>query len=60
MSTDLRERGARVILVPPPVMYALPFAAGLLLHRAVPATIGDRPTSAVIGAVVLAAGLGLA
>lgn len=59
MSTALQERGARVVPVPPPLMYALPFATGLLLHRVVPATIGGRPVTAGAGAIVLAAGLAL-
>ncbi len=55
------ERGARVPRVPPPFYYGVAFAAGMLLRGAGGAlAIGARPATAVIGAVVLAAGVALA
>lgn len=54
-------RGARVVPVPPPLYYAAAFAVGLLLHRSgMPLSLGARPATAVVGAVALVAGIGLA
>jgi hypothetical protein len=53
--------GALVLHVPPPLHYGAAFAAGMLLRAAtVPLALGGRPPTAVIGAVVLAAGAALA
>ena len=53
--------GARVLRVPPPLYYGAGFTAGMLLRGVgVPLTIGARPTTVVVGAVVLAAGVALA
>jgi protein-S-isoprenylcysteine O-methyltransferase Ste14 len=52
-------RGARVIVIPPPLYYVAGLAAGMALHVATPLPIGGRPTTAVAGAAVLAAGLAL-
>lgn len=57
----LRERGARVVPVPPPIYYGAGFAAAMLLRSAtVPLTLGARPTTTIIGAVVVAGGMALA
>jgi protein-S-isoprenylcysteine O-methyltransferase Ste14 len=50
-------RGARVIPIPPPLYYGAGFAAGLLLDRLIPFSMGGRPATAVAGMVV--GGLGL-
>jgi protein-S-isoprenylcysteine O-methyltransferase Ste14 len=56
-----RDRGARVLRVPPPLYYGAAFAAGMLLPVvSVPLAIGARPATAVVGAIVLAAGAALA
>ncbi len=55
------ERGARVPPIPPPVYYGGAFAAGMTLRLAGGGlSIGARPATAAIGAVVLAAGAALA
>ncbi|MEV6491719.1 isoprenylcysteine carboxylmethyltransferase family protein [Actinoplanes sp. NPDC051633] len=51
--------GARVIFIPPPLYFGVALAAGALLHRFVPAPIGGRPATAVLGALLLAGGLAL-
>jgi protein-S-isoprenylcysteine O-methyltransferase Ste14 len=52
-----RERGARVLRLPPPLYFGTAFAAGMLLRGAsVPLAIGARPATLVLGAGVLAAG----
>ena len=53
------ERGARVFPIPPPAYYGVAFATAMVLQRAVPLDMPGRPTSAVVGAAVLLAGLGL-
>jgi protein-S-isoprenylcysteine O-methyltransferase Ste14 len=58
MTTDT-TRGARVIYIPPPLYYVAGFVAGLLLDGLVPWTVGGRPATAVLGAVLLALGLAL-
>jgi protein-S-isoprenylcysteine O-methyltransferase Ste14 len=55
-----QEHGARVPPVPPPLYYGAAFAAGMVLHAALPAAIGARPATAVAGALVLAAGTAFA
>lgn len=57
----LRERGARVFPVPPPIYYGAGFAVAMVLRSAtVPLTLGARPATAIIGAVVGAGGMALA
>lgn len=48
-----------MIFIPPPAYYGAAFAAGMFLHHAVPLEVPGRPASAVVGAVVLVAGLAL-
>lgn len=45
--------------IPPPVYYAAAFASAVVLQRARPLDIPGRPTSALVGAAVLLAGLAL-
>lgn len=52
-------RGARVFPIPPPAYYGAAFAAGMLLHRAVPLDVPGRPASAFLGGAILVAGLAL-
>jgi len=60
MSTDAATRqGARVIVIPPPLYYALGLAAGMAIHTGIALPIGGRPATAVAGAVVAALGLAL-
>ena len=54
-----RARGARVFPIPPPAYYGAAFAIAMVLQRALPLDIPGRPTSALVGAGVLIAGLGL-
>jgi len=58
-TTQVRTRGANVILIPPPMFYVVPFVAGLRFNQALPLGIGGRPVTTAAGAVVLIAGLGL-
>jgi protein-S-isoprenylcysteine O-methyltransferase Ste14 len=52
--------GASVVRIPPPLYYVVAFAAGLLLRGvSVPLTIGGRPATGLIGAVVLVTGVSL-
>ena len=60
MVTELSERGAKVILIPPPVIYVLAFAVGLALHAVTDDHIGGRPATTWLGAILIAAGLVLA
>ena len=60
MVTELSESGAKVIPVPPPVIYVLAFAVGLALHAVTDDHIGGRPATAWLGAILIAAGLVLA
>jgi protein-S-isoprenylcysteine O-methyltransferase Ste14 len=53
-----RTRGARVPYIPPPLYYVAGFAAGMLLDRLVPLSIGGRPATTVAG--VVAGGVGVA
>ena len=59
MVTELSEHGAKVIGVPPPVIYVLAFAVGLVLHAITDDHIGGRPATAWLGAVFIVGGLGL-
>lgn len=52
--------GAKVTPVPPPVIYVLAFAVGLVLHAVTDDRIGGRPATAWLGAVFIACGLVLA
>jgi protein-S-isoprenylcysteine O-methyltransferase Ste14 len=53
----VRDRGARVPPIPPPLYYGAAFAAGMLLRAAIgPLAIGARPATAVSGGATLAAG----
>jgi protein-S-isoprenylcysteine O-methyltransferase Ste14 len=51
-------QGARVPYVPPPLYYGAGFAAGVLLDRLLPLSIGGRPATTVAG--VVAGGVGVA
>jgi protein-S-isoprenylcysteine O-methyltransferase Ste14 len=53
-------RGARVIMIPPPLYYGVGLAVGMAAHAVVPIPLGGRPVTAVAGAVVLLVGLALA
>lgn len=55
----MAERGAKVIPVPPPIIYLLALGIGLALHAITDDHIGGRPASAWLGAVPIVAGLGL-
>lgn len=55
----IEARGARVFPIPPPLYYGAAFATGMILQRVVPLDVPGRPATAVIGAVILAAGLAL-
>ena len=57
--TGESTRGAKVIPVPPPVIYVLAFAVGLVLHAVTDDDIGGRPAAAWVGAVFMAGGLAL-
>ncbi len=48
--------GAEVTRIPPPLMFAVPFLAGVLLHQVLPWSTG---LPRLLGAPVLAAGVGL-
>ena len=52
--------GAKVTPVPPPVIYALAFAVGLVLHAITHDHLGGRPATVWIGSVFVAGGLVLA
>jgi protein-S-isoprenylcysteine O-methyltransferase Ste14 len=57
----IRDHGARVLRIPPPLYYGAAFAAGIMLRAvSVPLAIGVRPATAVLGAIVLAVGVALA
>lgn len=58
--TGESTRGAKVIPVPPPVIYVLAFAVGLVLHAITDDHIGGRPATAWLGVLFIAAGLVLA
>ena len=59
MVTELSERGAKVIPVPPPVIYVLAFAVGLMLHAVADDEIGGRPATVWVGSVFIVVGLAL-
>ena len=49
--------GARVIPVPPPVIFVLAFAVGVVLHAITGDRLGGRPATAWIGGILVAGGL---
>jgi len=53
-------RGARVILVPPPLYYAAGLAGGMALDSVVALPLGGRPVTVVAGASITVVGLALA
>ncbi len=55
----VREKGARVFPIPPPLYYGAAFAGGMFLHGAVPLEVPGRPTTTLGGAALLIAGLAL-
>jgi protein-S-isoprenylcysteine O-methyltransferase Ste14 len=60
MTDTVRDRGAAVIPVPPPVFYGVGFAAGLVIARWIPLAFArPRPVLAV-GGLLIAAGVALA
>lgn len=52
-------KGAHVFPIPPPMYYGAAFAAGMFLHKAVPLDVPARPATAVVGALIVVAGLAL-
>lgn len=62
MNADRPARGAKVVPIPPPAIYVIAFAAGLLLHAITDDKIGGRPATAwlavalIVGGLVLGAG----
>ena len=52
-------KGAHVFPIPPPLYYGAAFAAGMFVQKAVPLDVPSRPASAVVGAIIVLAGLGL-
>ena len=60
MSADAPTKGgARVIFIPPPLYYAAGLACGMAVNGMAPLPLGDRPATAVAGAVVAVLGLTL-
>ena len=53
------SKGAHVFPIPPPLYYGAAFAAGMFLQKALPLDVPARPASAILGAIVVAAGLAL-
>jgi protein-S-isoprenylcysteine O-methyltransferase Ste14 len=51
--------GARVLPVPPPLLYSVPMAAGLAINRVVPLSIG-APGSQAAEAILVVVGFGVA
>ena len=52
-------KGAHVFPIPPPLYYGAAFAAGMFLQQAVALDVPTPPTSAVVGAILVVAGLAL-
>jgi protein-S-isoprenylcysteine O-methyltransferase Ste14 len=52
-------KGAHVFPIPPPLYYGAAFAAGMFVQNAVPLDVPARPASAVVGAIIVVAGLAL-
>ena len=53
----MSEHGAKVIPVPPPVIYVLAFAVGLVLHAITDDEIGGRPATVWLGSVFIVVAL---
>jgi protein-S-isoprenylcysteine O-methyltransferase Ste14 len=47
------------VAIPPPLLYAIPLAVGLLLHRARPIVLMPRGAAVPLGLLLVALGLGL-
>lgn len=60
MNSVVRERGAAVTPVPPPVYYAAVFAAGLGLQDLVPLGFGRSTATVLCGLLLVATGVALA
>jgi protein-S-isoprenylcysteine O-methyltransferase Ste14 len=60
MANAAAQRGARVIVIPPPLYYAVGLAAGMAINAVVALPLGGRPATAVAGAVLAVLGLALA
>jgi protein-S-isoprenylcysteine O-methyltransferase Ste14 len=57
---DVRQSGAQVLRIPPPLYYGGAFATGMWLHAVrSPLAIGARPATAVLGGVIFTAGAAL-
>ncbi|TDP97964.1 methyltransferase family protein [Labedaea rhizosphaerae] len=54
------QRGARVVLIPPPLYYVAGIAAGMAVNALVAFPVGGRPVTVAVGAVIAALGLALA
>ena len=50
--------GAAVRFPLPPLLFAVPLAAGLLVHRALPVPLGGHPATTVAGVALVAGGIG--
>lgn len=59
MKAESSARGAKVISIPPPVIYVVAFAAGLLLHAITGDELGGRPATAWLAAALIVGGLAL-
>jgi protein-S-isoprenylcysteine O-methyltransferase Ste14 len=58
MSTSAAtQRGARTILIPPPVYYAAGLAGGMAINSGIPLPLGGRPATVVAGVFVAVCGL---
>ncbi len=51
-------RGAAVRFPLPPLLFAVPLAAGLLVHRVLPLPLGGHPATTVAGVALVAGGIG--
>lgn len=51
------SRGAKVVIIPPPVIYGLSFVVGLVLHAITDDRIGGRPATAWFGWVLILGGM---
>jgi protein-S-isoprenylcysteine O-methyltransferase Ste14 len=52
-------KGAHVFPIPPPLYFGAAFAAAMFIQNTVPLDVPARPASAVVGAIIVVAGLGL-
>lgn len=55
--TSESAHGAKVIPVPPPVIYVVAFALGMALHVITNDHLGGRPTTTWLGGVLIAGGI---